>query len=203
MIKVFFLAVVLFLAACSRNEAPPVPDPSERFVVLGANGVQSSAECVSDLATGLTWESKVDEGLHAARSTYSWYNPEQSYSELDYRGLPNGGECVDSGCDTAAFLTAVNETGHCGFNDWRLPSRDEMHSITDLRRGRVAPTAYLDFFPDTQSAEYWTAHDYSFQYDSAWAWSFEYGHDRVDWKKTPKYVRLVRGDSAELSAVKE
>jgi hypothetical protein len=170
---------------------------------VGENSAQSSAECMRDLMTGLTWESKADEGLHAARSTYSWFNPEQSYSELDYRGLPNAGECVESECDTASFVTAVNEIGHCGFNDWRLPSKDEMYSISDLRRGRVPPTAYLDFFPLTQSAEYWTAHDYSFQYDSAWAWSFEYGLDRVDWKKIPKYVRLVRGESAELAAVKE
>ncbi len=45
--------------------------------------------------------------------------------------------------------------------------------------------------------------DYSFQPDSAWVWSFQHGHDRVDWKKSPKFVRLVRGYAADLPAVKE
>jgi hypothetical protein len=59
------------------------------------------------------------------------------------------------------------------------------------------------FFPHAQSAEYWSGNDYSFQYNTAWAWSFEYGHDRVDWKKEPKFVRLVRGTAGELETVKE
>jgi hypothetical protein len=61
----------------------------------------------------------------------------------------------------------------------------------------------MEFFPRTQSAEYWSANDYSFQPDSAWAWNFLYGHDRVDWKKSPKFVRLVRGDPIDLQTVKE
>ena len=56
---------------------------------------------------------------------------------------------------------------------------------------------------DLQIAEYWSANDYSFQWDAAWAWSFEYGHDRVDWKSSPKFVRLVRGTAENLEKVKE
>jgi hypothetical protein len=54
-----------------------------------------------------------------------------------------------------------------------------------------------------QADEYWTGFDYSTQYQSAWAWNFFYGHDRVDWKKSPKFVLLVRGTANNLDKVKE
>jgi hypothetical protein len=101
------------------------------------------------------------------------------------------------------FVAAVNEEEYCGFDDWRMPSKDEMFSISDLRKAKSPPTIDVEFFPHAQVAEYWTANDYSFQPDAAWAWSFKHGHDRVDWKKSPKFVRLVRGFAADLPAVKE
>lgn len=171
-------------------------EPTERFVA-------NDEGCVSDLLTGLQWEQKRESGLRSWEHTYSWYNPGQSHRELDYRGTPDAGECSEIDCDTNAYMLAVNAAALCGFSDWRIPTKDELYSISDLSRGRVPPTAYMSFFPHTQPAEYWTAHDYSFQHESAWAWSFEYGHDRVDWKRTPKFLRLVRGSADELVNVKE
>jgi hypothetical protein len=110
---------------------------------------------------------------------------------------------MQSRCDTWDYAKAVNEEGLCGFNDWRLPTKDEFFSISDLSKASSPPTVNANVFPFTQAAEYWTANDYSFQYDSAWAWTFLYGHDRVDWKKSGKYVRLVRGKARDLEAVKE
>jgi len=34
-------------------------------------------------------------------------------------------------------------------------------------------------------------------------WNFQFGHDRVDWKKAPKFVRLVRGSGQNLPEVKD
>jgi hypothetical protein len=84
-----------------------------------------------------------------------------------------------------------------------MPSRDELFSISDLRKAGTPPTANMTFFPYTQANEYWSGNDYSFQHDAAWAWSFLFGHDRVDWKRSPKHVRLVRGEAGELPQVKE
>lgn len=189
-------------------QPPPVTlSPSERFVTLGPDGmaIQSGhGACADDLQTGLTWEIKSDAaGLRDWRNTYSWYNPNEDVNELDYRGLADGGACSNSACDTWSFVAAVNNSGLCDHFDWRMPTRNELMSISDLSRAANPPTAYTEVFPFTQSAEYWTGFDYSTQYESAWAWNFHYGHDRVDWKREAKYVRLVRGESANLDTVKD
>lgn len=201
------ILLTVALAGCQRADEPAAGQFADKFVVLDASGAALSGAigaCVEDTGTGLTWEVKTDAaGLHDWRNTYSWFNPDENVDELDYRGLPNGGECAASDCDTWSFVRAVNAAGHCGFFDWRMPSRNELMSISDLAKAVNPPTASLEFFPYMQAAEYWTGFDYSTQFESAWAWNFIYGHDRVDWKKTPKYVRLVRGEAAGLDKVKE
>lgn len=196
--RIFPTILCLALAACGGEQADTgsIHDTKYRRAASG--------NCVEDTATGLMWEGKSDvPGPHDWRNTYSWFNPDEAQNELDYRGLADGGECQGSQCDTWSFLDAVNEAGYCGFNDWRLPTRNELMSISDLRKADNPPTANLDYFPHTQAAEYWTGFDYGTQHESAWAWNFFYGHDRVDWKRSPKYVRLVRGDARNLDEVKE
>jgi len=190
----------LLLAACSRNP-DDVPNPHDsKFEAVTVD----SEICVLDTSTNLLWQTKSTEtGLHSAANTYSWYAPDAASGELDYRGLEDGGTCDGSVCDTWHYVLAVNEVGFCGYNDWRMPSKDELFSVSDIRRAKTPPTMNTTFFPNAQSAEYWSGHDYSFQYNAAWAWNFELGHDRVDWKKEAKFVRLVRGTAGELESVKE
>ena len=206
--KLWFLIVLLILGACSTEEQQAKIVPADRYMILTADGTPSAGNamraCVEDSQTGLTWELKSEgPGLHNWRNTYSWYNPNQAHHELEYRGTEGGGVCDGSKCDTWNAVVVINEDGFCGFDDWRVPSKDELFSISDLRKIKMPPTVNTDYFPHTQSAEYWSANDYSFQPDSAWAWNFQYGHDRVDWKKSPKFVRLVRGDAIDLESVKE
>jgi hypothetical protein len=194
------LFVALVIASCSRG-----PDPALRVHDTKYSGIGDVPyECVLDGQTGLIWEAKSDTaGLHDWRNTYTWYDPNESQGELDYRGIEDGGECAGSACDIWHYVEAVNEAGHCGHFDWRVPMRDELYSISDLRRLDNPPTANTDYFPHAQAAEYWSINDYSFQWNAAWAWSFQFGHDRVDWKASPKHVRLVRGEAAGLPKVKD
>lgn len=160
--------------------------------------------CVLDNRTGLLWEGKSDvPGLHDFRNTYTWWDPNEANRELDYRGVEDGGVCAGSRCDTWHFVRAVNEAGYCGHADWRVPARDDLLSISDLRKAATPPTTSTEAFPFAQPVEYWSGNDYSFQWDAAWAWNFQYGHDRVDWKRTPKLVRLVRGTGHDMPEVKE
>jgi len=206
------------LCACNRHSGPGPEIHDTKYVLIDAAGKildhqtsdhatadGSENHCVLDQFIGLTWEIKSDRpGLRDWRNTYSWYDPGESYAgDLDYRGTPDGGLCTGSGCDTAAYVAAVNVSGYCGHSDWRLPARDELGSISDPRKSRTPPTINTMYFPYTQSGEYWSANDYQFQYDTAWLWNFKDGLDRVEWKKSPRFVRLVRGQAQMLQQVKE
>jgi hypothetical protein len=202
--------VLLLLSGCEGKKGPGPEIHDTKYLVIDANGqavegVPGDNDCVQDQFIGLLWEIKSDSpGLRDWRNTYSWYSPGESFEgELDYRGTKNAGQCVASDCDTTAYVEAVNQAGYCGHNDWRLPSRDELGSVSDPRKPHNPPTANLKYFPYTQIGEYWSANDYQFQYNAAWRWSFEFGHDRVDWKKEPASIRLVRGKAIGLQQIKE
>ena len=196
----FPLFSLLLIASCGQEAADAPAADDGQFSTLTVD----NEACIVDSSTGLMWQGKTDvAGLHDYRNTYSWYDPNEANGELDYRGTEDGGECAGSPCDTWHYVQAVNETGYCGHSDWRMPVKDELLSISDVRRAGNPPTVDTSHFTLTQAAEYWSANDYSFQWDAAWAWNFRFGHDRVDWKKTPKYVRLVRGTGENLPEVKE
>lgn len=204
------VTIFVLLIGCNKDNGPGPEIHDTKYLAISASGqpvegVPGVNDCVLDQFIGLMWEVKSDQpGLRDWRNTYSWYDPDESFAgELDYRGLKNGGVCADSDCDTSAFVLAVNAAGYCGHNDWRLPTRDELGSISDPRKQASPPTINMRFFPYTQPEEYWSGNDYQFQYDTAWRWSFKFGHDRVDWKASPARVRLVRGEVALTPRVKE
>ena len=209
--NIFFSCPLLAvsLTACNQDAGPGPDIHDSKYVVAGQGDiprdpVAGEFKCVLDQYTGLTWEVKSDQpGLHDWRNTYSWYAPDESVGELDYRGTPDAGECTGSACDTHAWVEAVNTAGYCGQNDWRIASRDELASISDPRKKDTPPTTNMIYFPYMQAAEYWTTNDYSFQWNAAWVWSFEFGHDRVEWKASPRVARLVRGQAMQLNRVKD
>lgn len=200
----------LVITACDREPAtgPEIHDTKYRAVTSAGEVLDASVApgtCAFDEFTGLTWEVKSDlAGLQDSRNTYTWYDPLEDHSgELDYRGMPDGGECNGSACDTAAYVEAVNATALCGFSDWHMPSRDELGSISDPRKTLTPPSINARYFPHTQPGEYWSGNDYQFQWNAAWVWSFHNGLDRVEWKASPRYVRLVRGQPRQLTRVKD
>jgi len=207
----FLLSASLLLAACSKQTGPGPEIHDTKYVAVGEDGnplavPADSWPCVLDQYTGLVWEVRSEQpGLHDRGNTYSWYDPNEDHGseEVDYRGTPDGGQCAGSACDTWELVKAVNLEGYCGYHDWRLPMRDELGSISDPRKLKTPPTINTLFFPDIQQDEYWSGNDYHFQYNSAWAWSFQYGQDRVDWKKSPKFVRLVRGEAQGVARIKD
>lgn len=200
--------LLMLLAACGPSG--PGPDIHDsKYVSLDAQGEQLEAgqtgPCVLDQFTGLVWEVKTRvAGPHHRDNTYTWFDPKEDASgELDYRGISDGGDCSGSACDSDALPPAVNEESYCGFNDWRVPTRDELGSISDPRKGSQPPSINTVYFPNTQPGEYWSANDYQFHWNSAWLWSFQNGMDRVEWKYSPRYIRLVRGDPAYLERIED
>jgi len=147
--------------------------------------------CVQDKVTGLIWEVKSDDGgLRDKNNTYSWYNPDSSSNGGD-EGTADGGNCSDTGrCDTQRYLQAVNLTRLCDADDWRVPSRDELHSIVDYSR-RI-PAVDIDYFPHMQSGSYWSSSPAANDSDGAWDLHYGHGRSRILSKLDNGHLRLVR-----------
>jgi hypothetical protein len=147
---------------------------------LGFSFTAVTGGCVQDNVTGLMWEVKtIDGGLRDWAKTYT-----------------NLGD--NSAADASAFVTAVNATNLCGFNDWRLPIPDELQSIVDYGVAEPGPTIDTNWFPNTQGNVFWSASPIAGDSTSAWIVSFgnggvTYGGGvRPGVRSVSYYVRLVR-----------
>ena len=153
--------------------------------------------CVKDNVTGLVWEVKTnDNGLRDKDWSFSWYEP----------NLPNGGNAglavgpgscdLAGSCNTSAYTARVNGSNLCGFNDWRLPSSQELMGIVLIGR---TPSIDENYFANANSTtfssfSFWTSETYSISTGDAWQVIFDAG---TSYGGVPKYaplqVRLVRG----------
>ncbi|WP_019866484.1 Lcl C-terminal domain-containing protein [Methylovulum miyakonense] len=107
--------------------------------------------CTRDNLNGLLWEVKTtDGGIRDVLNTYSWYNP-NSATNGGFVGYQDNGDCTGSiACDTLNYIKAVNASKLCGKTDWRLPTVEELLSLTDYSRN---PTINPVYFPNTKP--YW------------------------------------------------
>lgn len=197
------LLISMAVGGCGQGSEEP-EKPAFSLTRLDAAGQplsegSDSWPCVRDERTSLVWEVKSDgTGLRSSGNTYTWFDPDSESEPLDYRGVPDGGVCQGSACDTSSYVDAVNELELCGFSDWRMPHREELRSISDPRRPVTPPTLQTDYFPNAEPAGYWSGNDYRMQHDAAWSWGFDFSLDRVDWKREAKHVRLVRGTHSDI-----
>jgi hypothetical protein len=150
----------------------------------------SSWVMVRDNVTGLIWEVKNSKNgtydysnLHDADNVYTWYDPNDSYP-----GTPG------NGTDTKDFIDALNISNFGGHSDWRLPSVNELSTIVKLDIRLPGPTINTTYFPNTQSAFYWSSTTFANYMSFAWGMNFNYGND-VDsfYKSSSHYVLAVRG----------
>jgi hypothetical protein len=74
-----------------------------------------------------------------------------------------------------------------GFNDWRLPSRQELLSIVEHQCEN--PAANLQIFPHTPAAGLWSGDEAGM---NAWSLDFTRGKEYKSLKGGGKYIRLVR-----------
>ncbi|WP_049631016.1 DUF1566 domain-containing protein [Cellvibrio sp. pealriver] len=171
------------------------------FTKIDANGneLPDNAEkwsCVLDNVTNLLWEEKTsDGGLRDANNYYTWYDPNPASNGGD-EGVRNQGSCVGSDCDTFSYLSAVNSQGLCGFNDWSIPTINELKTI--INYGRIYPATDVNFFRNAPPSNYfnWTWSSSTGTGISvglsAWGVEFSNGHVNLDVKRNFGRIRLVR-----------
>lgn len=109
-------------------------------------------------------------------------------------GTADGGQCSIARCDTASLIEQVNQAGLCGYQDWRLPLREELLTLGDgqlVESGQVLDPA---FFPLDRAGEYWTGSTFRLYPDAAWLVDSRNGLDRAERKTEARFVRLVRGE---------
>jgi len=123
---------------------------------------------VRDDVTDLIWEVKADDdGVQDKDNKYYW---DDAYAY----------------CEDLALG---------GYNDWRLPSREELRSIVDYSVPYPGPMTNTSFFPNT-SYQYWSSTAFMNYWSYMWyvsfgyAWSYDYD------PKFPRsrWVRCVRGE---------
>lgn len=148
--------------SCTNENTAVVPTtPTEDFT-LGGDGT------VIHNVTGLMWmqcslgQTWTADGCSGAASGHLW----QGAMEL------------------------AESTSFAGYNDWRLPNKNELASIVEERCS--SPAINLTIFPVTEPRWYWSSSPYTDKTDFAWSVFFSSGEVSGDYKYGPGRVRLVR-----------
>jgi hypothetical protein len=146
--------------------------------------------CVRDTNTGLMWEIKShDDDIRNADNLYTWYKPGHEI----LAGKADGGRCTGkTNCDTADYVRAMNDRKHCGYDDWQLPTREQMQTLVDMTSEKDEVKINKRYFPNTRSSWYWTSSDEDNGSNFAWYVLFRNGVALSDLKERPKHIRLVR-----------
>jgi hypothetical protein len=170
---------------------------------LGFSFTAVTGGCVQDNVTGLMWEVKTADAVPGLRD---WLKAYSNYSPANDPGGPFG---YGKAGDATGFKNAVNANTLCGFNDWRLPTANELQSLVDYGEAGAGGLAIdTTWFPNIHPARsgFWAAEpDVSafsnFPPSGAWFVSFGNGSILSDSVRFPHPVRLVRGAAPAKSYV--
>jgi hypothetical protein len=144
----------------------------------GVPGHKPLDSCVLDKVTGLIWEVKTASGLRSGDNLYTNYS---------YGGLPG---------DSSGYVAAINTMQLCGFNDWRMPTTLELHSLVDYSVVGTGPRVKPVWFPNAKADSYWSSDLVTYDAGSKWSVDFDPTASHVVGPGTQSYgspVRLVRG----------
>jgi hypothetical protein len=148
---------------------------------------------IEDYNTGLIWQKcsagqTNDTPCNGIPSDYNWYQASGTFNASHNTSSQNV-------CGT------LNSSNFAGYQDWRLPSANELQTIVNYSIGNPAIT--VSYFPNTQANQYWSSSTDA--YHPSYAWQVHFGTGRVSRGAylgdgiSPNYVRCVRGSQAAKS----
>ncbi len=98
--------------------------------------------------------------------------------------------------DAEKYVAELNTKKHCGFDDWRMPTLQELESIRDL--SRINPAIDTDAFPNTPSDWFWTSTPYAGDPKNyAWVVGGYDGNSALTSRDGYHRVRAVRGPARQ------
>jgi len=163
------LTPAAFAQTCRTDIAATAPD--SRYQIHN-NGT------VTDKETGLMWKVCAEGqtwsggGCHGSAATFTWPNALQR-------------------------AATANSAKDLGYNDWRLPNKNELASLVEERC--VSPAINAAVFSNTPSLWFWSSSPYAYASDDAWGVSFNAGGVYNVSKDAPGAVRLVRAGQSFAS----
>jgi len=170
------------------------PDTNlNRFIKLSSQGIpiddDSEWPCVLDSVKQLIWEVKqYDGGWQDHEFTYSWYQSENDIGEGG-NGKEDGGKCYFISCDTHAYIEQMNAHTICGFDNWRLPTNNELKSLDHPTN--FNPDIDTEFFPQTMLGYYWSTTETPNNISIAMAIDFHNNIGYATAKRIGHFVRAV------------
>ena len=121
-----------------------------------------------------------DGGIHDKDNTYRW----------------GGKTSLGSGygtyySDWNSLVDGSNSEQLCGYNDWRVPTQQELQGL--VHYGRTNPSIDTAYFPNTPASYFWSASPLGYSADGAWNVFFGNGY-AYNYPRNAKFypVRLVR-----------
>lgn len=139
--------------------------PSDRYKNLG-QGV------VTDTQTGLTWM-RCPIGM-------KWTN----------NNCTNKADRTGWSMSTVAISELNDGKGYANYNDWRLPTLQELNSLVE--KNCFEPAINSEIFPNTPHTGFWTSTEESNYSHGAWLVYFRHGSQYMGNKEFEWALRAVR-----------
>ena len=165
------------------------------YVANASDGLYDKTECVQDNNTGLIWEGKTASPATSRLGTRTYTNYDSTSSAQKPNGLtsvnPTQTE-IDAITNSIGYRDSVRTSNLCGYNDWRLPTKEELQGIVVSGSGSN-PKIDTEWFPNTQNHAYWSSSpDVGYFYNS-WFLNFSNGNVYSHYGRNNDFhVRLVR-----------